>query len=81
MMHIIKNRADLPERFTDPFRYAPHALVRKAADELIGKIESSPELSSVFSEGKMLGVLIVSDQKAMLSFKIPIAPVPDPNLV
>ena len=67
-MHIIENRTGLPEAFTDPFRYAPHALVRKAADELIGKIESSPELSSVFSEGKMLGVLIVSDQKDNIGY-------------
>ena len=67
-MHIIENRTGLPEVFTDPFRYAPHALVRKAADELIGKIESSPELSSVFSEGKMLGVLIVSDQKDNIGY-------------
>ena len=63
-MHLLQidNGADLPETFTDPFRYAPHHLVRKAADELINRIESSSELSSAFSEGKMVGVLIVSDR-------------------
>ena len=63
-MHLLQidNGADLPETFTDPFRYAPHHLVRKAADELINRIESSSELSSAFSEGKMVGVLIVSDK-------------------
>ena len=63
-MHLLQidNGADLPETFTDPFRYAPHHLVRKAADELINRIDSSSELSSAFSEGKMVGVLIVSDK-------------------
>lgn len=63
-MHLLQidNGADLPETFTDPFRYAPHHLVRKAADELINRIESSSELSSALSEGKMVGVLIVSDK-------------------
>ena len=69
-MHIlpVENGADLPETFTDPFRYAPHYLVRKAADELISRIESSPELSSAFSEGKMVGVLIVSDKGGNIGY-------------
>lgn len=69
-MHIlpVENGADLPETFTDPFRYAPHPLVRKAADELIGRIESSSELSSAFSEGKMVGVLIVSDKGGNIGY-------------
>lgn len=47
---------DIP--FTDPFRYAPHPLVEKAASALIEEIDGNPELSEAFSEGKMLGILI-----------------------
>ncbi len=47
-----------PGFFTDPFRYVPHPLVRLAASEVISRIDSDPVLSSAFSEGKMLGVLV-----------------------
>ena len=50
----------MPETFTDPFRYRPHPLVVMAAKSLIGRIRNSPELSEIFSEGKMLGVLAVA---------------------
>lgn len=52
----------VPERFNDPFRYIPHPSVIKAADILIGKIRDSEWLTTIFSEGKMLGVLVVEDQ-------------------
>lgn len=48
----------MPELFTDPFRYVPHASVRYAAAEIIRHIDSDAQLSAVFSEGKMLGVLV-----------------------
>ena len=48
----------LPETFTDPFRYSPHESVRIAADTLIRNIETDKELAEAFSEGKMLGVLV-----------------------
>ncbi|MCF0175784.1 MAG: RNA pseudouridine synthase [Bacteroidales bacterium] len=41
----------------NPFRYAPADSVREEAERLILEIATSPELDSVFSEGKMLGVL------------------------
>ena len=44
--------------FTDPFRYMPHPLVRMAAEQIMSKIDSDPELSDAFAEGKMLGVLV-----------------------
>ncbi len=47
--------------FTNPFRYSPDPLVVQAAQEVIARIDSSPELRAAFSEGKMLGVLIVKD--------------------
>ncbi len=45
--------------FTDPFRYFPDPLVVRAAEEVIARIDSSEDLRPAFSEGKMLGVLIV----------------------
>ena len=52
--------------FTDPFRYIPHPLVREAAEAVIREIDGSEELSSMFAEGKMMGVLIVKDRKGNL---------------
>ena len=49
------------EPFTDPFRYSPHPLVQKAAGLVMQRIDCDPVLSSDFHEGKMLGVLVVSD--------------------
>ena len=60
-MHSLPSEISLPERFNDPFRYSPHPSVRIAAEMLMQKIEASEELSSFFAEGKMLGVLVVSD--------------------
>lgn len=48
-------------KFTYPFCYTPHPLVRKAADNLIARIDSDPALKDLFSEGKMLGVMLVRD--------------------
>lgn len=52
-----------PSSFTDPFRYAPHPLVRHAASEVIERIDSDQRLSAAFKEGKMLGVLVCSDRE------------------
>ena len=54
---------DTPDQFTDPFRYSPHPLVKKAVEELMGRIASSPELEGAFAEGKMLGVLVVTSEE------------------
>ena len=58
----------LPERFTDPFRYSPHPLVQTAAGLLIGRIEASEHLSEMLAEGKMLGVLIVSEKDGQIGY-------------
>lgn len=47
----------IPNLFTDPFRYSPHPLILKAGEMLMHRIKSSSELSDIFAEGKMLGVL------------------------
>ena len=48
--------------FTDPFRYVPHPLVRKAAREVVERLdrqiaegELPSEVAKGFREGKMLG--------------------------
>lgn len=48
-------------KFTYPFSYTPHPLVREEAERLISRIASDPELDALFREGKMLGVLLVED--------------------
>ena len=51
---------ELPRRFTYPFCYEPHPLVRKAADALIARLDADPAAAAPFREGKMLGVLIAA---------------------
>ena len=51
--------------FTNPFRYSPHPLVRKAAREVMERLDGMitsgllpEEVARGFTEGKMLGVLV-----------------------
>ena len=55
--------------FTNPFRYVPHPLVRKAAREVVERLDRQiaegvlpSEVAKGFREGKMLGVLICEDR-------------------
>lgn len=61
MLTDYKQNSIRPNRFTFPFCYVPLPTIEKAAEELIKRIDSSPELRSLFSEGKMMGVLMVED--------------------
>ena len=56
--------------FTDPFRYVPHPLVRKAAREVVEWLDRQiadgelPEaVAKGFAEGKMLGVLVCQSEE------------------
>ena len=51
----------LPEKFTYPFCYVPHPLIREAAATLIERIDASDYLRGLFGEGKMMGALLVED--------------------
>ena len=51
----------LPEKFTYPFCYVPHPLIREAAAALIERIDASDFLRGLFGEGKMMGALLVQD--------------------
>ncbi len=53
---------EYPPRLNNPFRYVPSPDVIHAAGKVIRHIESSDELKGIFSEGKMLGVLVVRDK-------------------
>lgn len=56
----------LPERFTYPFCYVPHPLVREAAQSLIERLDRGESLDGEalesLSAGKMLGALIALDE-------------------
>ena len=60
-----KQRQDLNQPFTNPFRYEPHPLVRRAAESVMEHLDRlisggmlPEEVCRGFSEGKMLGVLV-----------------------
>jgi tRNA pseudouridine32 synthase/23S rRNA pseudouridine746 synthase len=52
-----------PSEFTDPFRYIPHPAVKTAARLVCERIDGCPQLSSWFTEGKMLGVLVCRQER------------------
>lgn len=54
--------------FTNPFRYSPHPLVRKAANLVMEHIGSMPDLHEAFMEGKMLGVTVVADASGKIGY-------------
>ena len=65
----------IPSYFTDPFRYRPHPLVRKAAamvmdmiSQMVGDGRISAEESKALDEGKMLGVLAVEGKDGSIGF-------------
>ena len=69
-MHKFPEHIDniVTEGFTDPFRYSPHPLVSKAATLVMQHIEGLPVLHEAFMEGKMLGVLLVSDAEGAIGY-------------
>ena len=56
-----------PRVFTDPFRYVPHSTVQEAAQLVMKRIDES-ELNSEFTEGKMIGVLVVKDKESSIGY-------------
>lgn len=52
-------RPILPEHFNNPFRYIPAPATVTASEIVMEHIAGSVDLDRIFSEGKMLGVLIV----------------------
>lgn len=58
----------IPERFNDPFRYTPAPVTAEAAKTVLGYISVSEGLMQAFSEGKMLGVLVIRDSAGGIGF-------------
>lgn len=57
-----------PRHFTYPYQYTPHPLCVAAADEVRSYLTSRPHLNEAAQEGKMFGVLIVTDATDRLYF-------------
>ena len=55
---------DLPERFNNPFRYAPHPAVEFAARLIMGRFKEMNPMG----EGKMMGILVVSNEAGEIGF-------------
>ena len=55
-------------KFTYPFCYTPAPGIVRAAEILIARVDSCPELRNMFSEGKMMGVLMVEDAEGREDF-------------
>ena len=69
--------ADLPEKFTFPFYYEPHAIALLAVNELQEYLKTQTDFKHDFgldgevtkySLGKMFGVLVVSDLDGQLGY-------------
>lgn len=64
----LESSLPIPEKFNNPFRYTPPTVTAEAAKAVLGHISSSDRLVQVFSEGKMLGVLVVRDSAGGIGF-------------
>lgn len=52
----------------NPYIYHPHPLLKVAADDMCLYIEQHPVWSKLFEQGKMLGVMLVSDGSILRSY-------------
>lgn len=68
LLHPLSLTVPLPERLNDPFDYAPHPFVRRAAAEVAARVESRPEWATEAATGKMFGVLVVQDTDGTAGF-------------
>lgn len=71
MIHYFKNdisEIELPQQFTYPFRYTPHALSRMAAEEVQHYLQTRPEWQEELQQGKMFGVLIIRTPQGEIGY-------------
>lgn len=69
MLHALKNPCcPPPERFTYPFSYSPHPLVKQAATEVMAYLEEQACEVAAWREGKMFGVLVVEPALGEVAF-------------
>lgn len=58
----------LPECFTYPFYYEPHAVCLQAAEQLQQQLKTNSNFNQAEQEGKMFGVLVVKDESGDLGY-------------
>ena len=71
MIHYFKNdisEIELPQQFTYPFRYTPHALSRMAAEEVRNYLQTRVEWQEELQQGKMFGVLVVRNTEKAIGY-------------
>lgn len=66
--HPLSDVGETPERLNDPFDYEPHPLCRRAAKRLSAYIARHREWHDELARGKMLGVLVVRDNRGRTGF-------------
>ena len=70
-MHTFKDdirHIPLPEQFTYPFHYTPHALCVKATEEVQAYLQTRTDWHEELQQGKMFGVLIVRHPEGTISY-------------
>ena len=70
-MHTFKDdirHIPLPEQFTYPFHYTPHALCVKATEEVQAYLQTRTEWHTELQQGKMFGVLIVRHPEGSIGY-------------
>lgn len=70
-MHTFKDdihHIPLPEQFTYPFHYTPHALCIKAAEEVLAYLQSRTDWHEELQQGKMFGVLVVRHPEGEIGY-------------
>ena len=70
-MHTFKDdirHIPLPEQFTYPFHYTPHALCVKATEEVQAYLQTRTDWHEELQQGKMFGVLIVRHPEGTIGY-------------
>ena len=70
-MHTFKDdirHIPLPEQFTYPFHYTPHALCVQAAEEVQAYLQTRTDWHEELQQGKMFGVLIVRHTEGTIGY-------------
>ena len=71
MIHFFKQNIEgfsLPEKFTFPFHYTPHPLIRIAAGEVRSYLSTRNDWQDEIGKGKMFGVLIVRTSDGSIGY-------------
>lgn len=71
MIHFFKQNIEgisLPEKFTFPFHYTPHPLIRIAAGEVRSYLSTRLDWQDEIGKGKMFGVLIVKTSEGSIGY-------------